>query len=128
MQVMPGGYEYVFVLWGDNFEEATAVIFVTELRRTGRLVKLVGLHPPPINGARGVALVPDLMLDQAPRLGEFFCRAHSNKAKFVIGPPNETNVADLELIPDPQNVITYADSDGLNEFVRELARYLPSAI
>ena len=35
--------DYIFVLWGNGFDETTATIFITELRRVGLPVKLVGL-------------------------------------------------------------------------------------
>ncbi|NJN98486.1 MAG: DJ-1/PfpI family protein [Anaerolineales bacterium] len=57
--------DYVFVLWADQFEEAPATIFVTELREAGLRVKVVGATPAPISGLHGLALVPDLTLDQA---------------------------------------------------------------
>ncbi len=150
---MPNLSNYVFVLWGDKFEEATATIFVTELRNAGFLVKLVGLTPPQIKGEHGLALAPDLMLDQAlplatnticvvipyptrdikwlkndPRLSKFFYRAHSNKAKFVVGRLNGTDIADLELFPATDNVVVYTDKDNLIRFARELAALLSGEI
>ena len=57
--------KYVFVLWGDGFDEATATTFVTELREVGLPVKIVSLTAHQPKGKRGVALVSDLTLDQA---------------------------------------------------------------
>ena len=34
---------HIFVLWGNGFDEAMTAIFVTELRRAGLRVKVVGL-------------------------------------------------------------------------------------
>ena len=34
----------VFVLWGSQFDEAPATIFITEFRNAGLRVKVVGLH------------------------------------------------------------------------------------
>ena len=56
--------QYVFVLWGKGFYEASATIFVTELRRAGLRVKVVGLTQRRTSGAFGLALVPDVTLDQ----------------------------------------------------------------
>jgi putative intracellular protease/amidase len=150
---MPKPEDYVFVLWANEFEETTATIFVTELRRAGLRVKVVGLTQRRSNGIYGLALVPDLTLDETlplvpnticvvipcksprvkqlrndPRLREFFCQAHSNRAKFVIGQLNETDIANLRLFPvSTDNVIVYPE-EGLVEFVRRLAGLLSTAI
>jgi putative intracellular protease/amidase len=149
---MPNRSGYIFVLWGDKFEEVTATIFVTELRKAGFLVKVVGLNPPQIRGVCGLALVPDLMLDKAlllaakakcvivpcpvqnikrlkndPRLGEFLQRTRVNKAKLVIGPSNMTNVSDLEVFPTTDNIVVYADGEDLVGFVHKLTGWLLSS-
>ena len=102
--------DYVFVLWGDKFEEAAATIFVTAFREAGIRVKVIGLTAQRISGAHGLALVPDLTLDQAlrlasnavcvilpytsrgikrlrndPRIMEFFSLANSNNARLRFG-------------------------------------------
>jgi len=101
---------YIFVMWGRNFEEASATIFVTELRQAGLCVKVVGLDGRYTAGEHGLALVPDLTLGQAlplaqralcvivpcsgawcqrlhndPRIIDFFQRAHGSHAQFVVG-------------------------------------------
>jgi hypothetical protein len=145
--------DYVFVLWGDQFEEVAATIFVTELREAGLRVKVVGLTPRRISGAYGLALVPDLTLDQAlslaakavclvipyrsrglkrlkndPRLRDFFSRVQANKARFVIGQLNGDDLANLDLFPiSADNVVVYPDKEELVEFARELAGSLSSA-
>ena len=50
---------YVFVLWGAQFDEAPATVFVSELRNAGINVKVVGLHGQHITGAHGISLKPD---------------------------------------------------------------------
>jgi hypothetical protein len=57
----------ILVLWGQGFDEIAASIFVAELRRLGKRVKLVGLNSQQIAGQHGVTLVPDLPLGQALR-------------------------------------------------------------
>lgn len=57
----------ILVLWGQGFDEIAASIFVAELRRLGKRVKLVGLNSQQIVGQHGVTLVPDLPLGQALR-------------------------------------------------------------
>ena len=139
--------ECIFVLWGSGFDEAIATIFITELRRAGLPVKLVGLTQRRSNGAYGLALVPDLTLEETlpladrtvcmivpytstgnkrlrndPRLSEFFERAHANQAQFVIGPLDQ---ADLAMFPpDIDKVIIEPGSEALIKAARELARSL----
>jgi hypothetical protein len=150
---MPKSRDYVFVLWGDKFEEATATIFVTELRKAGLRVKVVGLTAQRTSGVHGLALVPDLTLDQAlplaaeaicliipytsrgikrlkndPRLRKFFSRARTNRAKIVIGQLNGIDIAEVGLFPSTNNLLIYPDSEGLVGFARELAGMLSSAI
>ncbi len=55
------------VLWGQGFDAIAASIFVGELRRMGRRVKLVGLNHQHRAGQHGLTLVPDLSLGQALR-------------------------------------------------------------
>ena len=50
---------YIFVLWADKFEEVTATVFITELRKAGLRAKLVGLTRQQTSGAYGLALAPD---------------------------------------------------------------------
>ena len=61
---------YVFVLWGDKFEEETATIFVTELRRVGIRVKVIGVNGPSATGLHGLTLRPDLTLGEAYPLAQ----------------------------------------------------------
>jgi hypothetical protein len=144
---MPKDDGYVFVLWGDNFEEVTASVFITELRAAGLRVKVVGLVPQRIRGSHGLALVPDLTLDQAlvlahksrcviipyaapgikrlkndPRLSEFFQQAHLNQAIFVLGKLSGTDMAALGLPPSfSEYTVAYPESEDLVAFARELA-------
>lgn len=98
------------VLWAHHFDELLATIFVTELRRAGKPVKLVGLSSGPTTGAYGLGLVPDLTFGQAlplahfvnnviipcgeaglyqfdhePRFRDFFQCIQNNNALFVLG-------------------------------------------
>ena len=144
-------HTYVFVLWGEKFEEDTAAIFVTELRKAGLRVKVVGLAPQHINGAHGLALVPDLTLDQAlplanhttclivpyksrgikrlnndPRVQKFFAQALANQARFVFGPVNNGDIAESGLLPKAamDQIIVYPKCENMVEFARELADLL----
>ncbi|MFQ5611492.1 MAG: hypothetical protein ACE5H9_05105, partial [Anaerolineae bacterium] len=57
--------DYVFVLWGEQFDETVATVFISELRRAGLRVKMVGLASGRMRGHFGLVLVPDIMLDRA---------------------------------------------------------------
>ncbi len=70
---MPRTQDYVFVLWGDRFEEVAATIFVAELRQAGLRVKVVSLTRRRVNGGHGLALLPDLTLEEALPVK---CRPH----------------------------------------------------
>jgi hypothetical protein len=59
--------QIILVLWGQGFDEIAASIFVAELRRLGKRVRLVGLNSQHIAGQYGVTLLPDLPLGQALR-------------------------------------------------------------
>ena len=102
----------ILVLWGHSFDEIAASIFVCELRRLGKRVKLVGLKHQHIAGQHGLTLVPDLSLGQAlqagkqtpciivpaplaalqqfsydPRLAELLQLAAENEAIFIANAP-----------------------------------------
>jgi len=137
----------VLVLWGDKFDEAPATIFVTALREAGLRVKVVGLTGRSITGAHGLALVPDLTLDQAlalagkaicvvipysspgfkrfkndPRILDLLHQARTNQAKFVVGSSNEVDITELGLWPaSTEQVIIYPTGEELAEFAYELA-------
>jgi len=150
---MSNYHDYVFVLWGDQFEEAAVTIFVSELREVGLRVKVVGLTSRRINGMYGLALIPDLTLDQAlrlanriicliipytspgltrlkndPRLRELCRRAYFNNAKFVIGHLDEAELVTLDLFPIANdNLLVYPPNEDLVIFARQVARLLSSA-
>lgn len=143
--------DHIFVLWGNEFEEAVAAIFVSELREAGLRVKVVGLNPPRIRGAHGLALVPDLTLDQAlplvssalyliipyaspglkrfendPRLLDFFEQARANRACFVIGPSSGAEPTHLEFLSSlaPDQIVLFPQGGDIVTFARDLASSL----
>lgn len=144
--------DYIFVLWGKGFEEVVAAIFVTRLREAGLRVKIVGLTPRRISGSHGLALVPDLTLDQAlslaaqviclmipysayglkqlkhdPRVRDLFNQALANQARLVVAQLNETDLAGLGLLPAPAGaqLMTYLHNYiELIEFAGRLAELL----
>ncbi len=142
-------HQYVFVLWGDKFEEATAAIFTTILRKAGLRVSLVGLGGQRAAGVHGLALCSDLTLDQAlllankaicvgvpcrslyrlrndPRISNLFHQAHKNNAKFIIGQVDESDVTYQDLFPaSATEIATYPDdAEDLVRFACEIARSL----
>ena len=71
---MSGTRSYMFVLWADRFDKSAATVFVTEFRIAGLRTKLVSLVSHASAGAYGLALAPDLTLDQAlPLAGRAAC-------------------------------------------------------
>ncbi|MCL4298041.1 MAG: DJ-1/PfpI family protein [Anaerolineae bacterium] len=144
---------YVLVLWGDKFEETAATIFVSELRKAGLRVKVVGLTRQQTKGAHGLGLIPDITLEQAlslaghtaciilpcalpviqhlkndPRLHDFFIRADANQARFVLGQLDDTDLTDLGLALTTRQVLMYPESEDLIEFAREVASSLLLAV
>lgn len=148
---MPHYRNYIFVLWADQFEEAPATIFVTELRQAGLRVKVVGLTPRPISGSHGLALTPDWTLDQAlalaaqavcliipqravglqslehdPRLQKLVDLAAENQARLVMGPLSGLDMLELKLFPLPlvDKIMVYPEGEDLLAFARDLAGLL----
>ena len=141
---------YVFVLWGDNFEEVTAAIFISELREAGLRVKMVSLNSQQTSGAHGLALVPDLTLTQAlplarqticviipcalrvvqyfkhdPRLHEFFSLVQANDAPIFIGSLNGSAAQDLEALSlAVDRVYVYPLDTDLIDFSQQIAEML----
>lgn len=138
---MPKGGRYIFVLWGDYFDEAAAAIFVTELRRAGLRVKVVGLTQRPISGAHGLVLTPDLSLAQAlplakqalgliipcalsvaqqlwhdPRLADFITQLRAGGARLVSGPGEGAAGGVAEAVGEA--VLVYPEHEDLVRFVR----------
>lgn len=143
--------EYIFILWGNGFDEAMVAVFVTELRRVGLKVKIVGLTQRHSSGTFGLTLIPDLTLEEAlsladkaiclvipyassgsnrlgndPRLGEFFQQAQANQAKFVVEQLDET---DLGLFPlNIDKIMIDPQSEDLIKIARRMAHSLSQAI
>jgi len=136
----------VLVLWGQGFDEIAASIFVAELRRLGKRVKLVGLNQQHIAGQHGLTLVPDLPLGQAlsvanriqciivpaplaalqqfsydPRLAELVGLAAHNQAFVVVDSPVSHNLYPFTANAPPfSNIIQleYPSCEELLPFVQ----------
>lgn len=143
-----GSQKDIFVLWSDRFDETAATIFLTELRKAGLRTKLLSPARRRVAGAYGLALVPDLTLEQAlslitqvccvvipsspvevsrlrndPRMTEFLTRASADNALIVIG--EETGSAEPVVSwLFPADVRTYPRGCSLLDFARNLAKHL----
>jgi hypothetical protein len=143
---MSGKEAYIFVFWGERFEEVAASIFVTELRAAGLPVKLVSLARQHSAGMHGLSLVPDWTLEQAlpfadkvrgvivpcdarglqkvkddPRLTAFFSEAHANHALFVTGRLDSALLFEVELVAqEEEKILEYPDSSELVAFARSI--------
>lgn len=145
--MMNDAQTYIFVLWGDRFDEVTATIFVSELRDAGLLVKVVGLTVHQTEGERGLAIVPDLTLDQAlplasktacvvipttsrwedrfdndPRFSEFCTQAMRSQARFVVGRSDHSERPIQKLCE--AEITVYPTKENMVLFARRLAKDL----
>lgn len=146
--------DYVFVLWGDKFEEAEATIFATELRRAGLCVKLIGLAGRRATGVHGMVLLSDLTLGEAmplasqaiciilpcsaaiaarieddPRILGFFEQANHNAAYFVLKQADSIEKLFVAKHAIPvERITTYFSNDDLTEFARYIAGILSDPV
>ena len=140
---------YVFVLWGERFDEPIATHCITRLRQAGLTVKVVGLRGHSSIGTNGVALVPELLLQDAllqasravciivpctspyighidndPRVRRLFAMAQTNNARFVTG---LATAEDLAVFPVPAHHVTLCwDQEEWTSVVDELTLALSS--
>ena len=147
---MSGTRDYMFVLWADRFDKFAATVFVTEFRIAGLRTKLVSLVSHASAGAYGLALAPDLTLDQAlplagraacvvipggaaairrlgddPRLRVFLAQAQARGALFVVGMDGERALGGIlggGMLP--LNVLAFSGRAGLVECAGRVARRL----
>lgn len=147
---MYGTRDYMFVLWADRFDESAATLFVTEFRIAGLRTKLVSLVSHASAGAHGLALAPDLTLDQAlplagraacvvipggaaairrlgddPRLRVFLAQAQARGALFVVGLDGEGALGGiLGGGVSPIDVLAYPGRAGLLDCAGRVTRRL----
>lgn len=141
---------YMFVLWAERFDESAASVFVTEFRLAGLRTKLVSLVSHASAGACGLALAPDLTLDQAlplaaraacvvipgnatairrlgddPRLRDFLTQAHRCGALFVVGAGGEGALGGvLGGAIAPVDVLAFPGRPDLVEYAGRVTRQL----
>lgn len=144
----------VFILWGDQFEEAVATIFATELRRASLAVKLVGVTGPRAAGYHGIILTADVTLGDAlgvaanasaivipchtailqrveddPRLREFFQQAVAHQARLIVRSAEVITRSSLQhLAIAPQQVLLYPASVDLVTFAQSVAYSLSAVV
>ncbi len=88
--------DHCFVLWADRFDEVAAVAFVAELRRVGLRVRLVGLPGPSFVGVHGLALTPDLTLDEAlAQAAQLACLVAPSDPPALARAANDPRLAEL---------------------------------
>lgn len=115
---MSAAQREVWVLWAERFDEATAALFVTEMRAAGLRTRLVSLGGRVAAGSHGLALVADWSLEEAlahrqdvaclvipaakegwqrltndPRVNTLMDRLTSGDAALVVGPPEAASLA-----------------------------------
>ena len=138
----------IFVLWASRLDESVATVFVTELRRVGLPVQVVGLHRQPVPGAFGLALAPDISLEDAlplahqvrclivpgpwprlqgfhhdPRLRALLEGVNGGGGQIVVGAPGASHTAgDWDL--SPATLTFYPEGARLRSFVHNLAQHL----
>lgn len=141
---------YIFILWGNQFEECPTAIFTTELRRSGLRVKVVGMDGRRMVGVHGLALIPDLTFTEALHLvnkascivlpcafnlfkkqtnnlcfQKFFDDAYANHVQFVIGQSLVDTATKQPVPPLPRDSAIYpADNEDVVRFARTLANSL----
>ena len=93
-----------FVLWADRFDEAAAAIFVTEFRKAGLRTSLVRAAGQSDTGANGLALVPDMSIDEA--------RALADRAVCVVIPCSTAAIQPLRTDPRDSDFLSEALADN----------------
>jgi len=96
--------QQVLVLWGQDFDEAPATLFITRLRAAGLPVKLVGVSGRYRRGVHGLALLADLTLDQALRLAPDAC--------CIIVPCDQRPIQRMENDPRVRELLAQANANG----------------
>ena len=94
---MSRSHPTIFVLWGEGFDEAAAVLIVTALRKAGQRVKLVGLGGRCVKGMVGLGLLADLTLDEA--------LASADQAICVVIPCTTQSFERMEVDPRLQQLL-----------------------
>jgi hypothetical protein len=140
----------VFVLCGEHFDAAAAVLFTTTLRAAGLPVRLVGLTGPQVTAKHGVRLTCDLTLGEAlplaaqvrclllpcsaallserevdPRIVDLLQQSCRNQARLIISQREVLGCASLAPhAPEPSRVTLYQDTCDLLYVVQGVVQEL----
>ncbi|MEM7125379.1 MAG: DJ-1/PfpI family protein [Chloroflexota bacterium] len=144
----------VFILWADKFDECFATICVTQLRRAGLRVKMVGLAGRQAKGLNGLMLGTDVALGEVlamvsdtvcliipcdkfalrrlesdPRLEDFLRQVSQNEALVVLGHTTAAEAAMIQWqeIFCSKSVLT-PPMDDMMGFAQNLAQQLLTTI
>lgn len=134
-----------FVLWAERFDEAAAVLFVTEFRKAGLRTSLVRAGGQSDAGANGLALSPDMSIDQAcalahravcvvvpcdtpavqqlrsdPRVGEFLDIAQASQSRLVTGQPADSSI-NWNQLERFASITRYSGRQNIQRVARRLA-------
>ena len=144
------GNRTALVFWSDYCDEMAATTFVTALRKQGVRVKLVGVAMGWAAGSSGIALLPDITLEQAipladqasavivpggisavrkldndPRLRQLLNRAYAQQALFISSADAVSELATLLAGEHPNPlVVSYPDGWEMIEFARQVGEKL----
>ncbi|MEZ4769917.1 MAG: DJ-1/PfpI family protein [Caldilineales bacterium] len=110
---MPEKRDRCFVLWADRFDEAAAALFVTEFRKAGLKTNLVQVTGQHTTGANGLALVPDMAIDDA--------RALASRAACVVVPCDTAAVRQTSSDPRVAAFLSEALASGVELIIGERA-------
>jgi len=99
------------VLWGDYFDEAAAVQYITERRKEGLRVKLVAIHSRCAKGMYGIKVTADLTVEEA------LSQANAISQLFV--PCYTSQFMQLCLDPRIENLVKLARERGGEVVLRE---------
>jgi hypothetical protein len=141
----------MLVIWGKWFEEATASVFVTELRKAGFHVKVVSLTQKIVTGSHGLALVPDWTLEQAlvaiphilgivipcdmrgiqsvrddPRFLNLIHQASIHNIPLILKQVDIVTSLQIDMAEIPPSIQVYPESEALVPFVRQMVGTLMS--
>ncbi|MCX6028746.1 MAG: DJ-1/PfpI family protein [Chloroflexi bacterium] len=144
------GNRTALVFWSDYCDEMAATAFVTVLRKQGVRVKLVGADMGRVVGSNGIALLPDITLEQAipladqvsavivpggisavrkldndPRVRKLLNRAYAQRALFISSAEAISELATLLAGEHPNPlVVSYPDGWEVIDFARQLGERL----
>ena len=152
---VPSGCTLIF--WGNNFDEATTIIFATMLRDAGICVKMVGINGPCATGQNGITLQSDILISELselieqvrcivfpcgqsscqrmendPRLTRLFAEAARSGAMFIVNTSRDLVQALLPSSTSQEQILIYPGKEDLSAFVAtivyKLSGRFPSSI